>query len=101
MLSEAWHVNYSRRQRLIVELVNDGTEPLFTGHLGLRRADQKARSRRPDIARALKGEIPRFVQMSAGDEGNPVPPHQRQERPARLRLDRPITDVAFARVLKK
>ena len=81
MLSEARHVNYSRRQCLIVELVNDGTEPLFTGHLRLRRANQKARRGRPDIARALTGEITRFVQMSAGDEGNPVPPDQRRSGP--------------------
>src|SRR6516225_1395989 len=67
----------------------------------VRCADQKARSRRPDIARALKGEISRFVKMSAGDEGNLVPPPQRQKRLARLRLDRPIPGVAFAWILKK
>ena len=38
--------------------------------------------------------------MSAGGEGNPVPPHQRDKRRARLRLERPITGVFFARILK-
>ena len=101
MLRQTRHFSDPSRQCCVVELINDGAEPLFTGHLRLRLANQKARSRRPDIAGALKGEISRFVQMSARDEGNPVPPHQRQKHPARLRLDRPITGVAFARILEK
>jgi hypothetical protein len=72
MLCQAQHFSDTSRQCCVVELIDHSAEPLFTGHLRLRRADQKARSRRPDIARALKGEIPRFVQMSAGDEGNPA-----------------------------
>src|SRR5262245_45378208 len=101
MLSQARHFNYSSGQRLIVELINHSTEPLFTGHLRLRRANEEARRRRPDIARALKGKIPRFVQMSASDEGDSVPSHQRQKRPARLRLDRPIASVALVRAVEK
>ena len=101
MLRQARHFSDPSRQCCVVELIEHSAEPLFTGHLRLRRTDQKARCRRPDITRALKGEISRFVQMSAGDEGNPVPPDQRQKRPARLWFDRPITGIAFARILKK
>ena len=90
MLRQARHFSDPSRQCCVVELIEHSAEPLFTGHLRLRR-----------ITRALKGEISRFVQMSAGDEGNPVPPHQRQKRPARLWFDRPITGIAFARILKK
>src|SRR5712672_3073140 len=101
MLRQTRHFSNPSRQCCVVELIDHSTEPLFTGQLRLRRADQKARSRRPDIARALKGKISRFVQMAAGDEGNPALTYQRQKRPARLRLDRPITCVAFARNLEK
>src|SRR5260370_734249 len=101
MLRQARHFNYSSRQGWIVELVNDSTETFLTGHIRLRRANQKARRRRPDIARALTGEITRFVQMSAGDEGNSVPPHQSQKRSARLGLDRPIAGVALVRAVEE
>jgi hypothetical protein len=85
MLRQTGHLSDPSRQCRVVEVIDHSAEPLFTGHLRLRRTNQKARSRRSDIARALKGEISRFVQMSTGNEGNPVPPHQRQKRPTRLR----------------
>ena len=101
MLRQTRHFSDPSRQCCVGELIDHSAKPLFTGHLRLRRPDQKARSRRPDIARALKGEISSFVKVSAGDEGNLVPPHQRQKRLARLRLDRLIPGVAFAGILKK
>ena len=61
MLRQTRHFGDPSHQCCVVELIEHSAEPLFTGHLRLRRPDQKARSRRPDITCALKGEISRFV----------------------------------------
>jgi hypothetical protein len=57
MLRQTRHFSDPSRQCCVFEFIDHSAEPLFTGHLRLRRADQKARSRRPDVARALQAEV--------------------------------------------
>src|SRR5438132_831582 len=64
-------------------------------------ADEKARSRGPDVADALVPKIIRLVQVAAGDEGNGMAAGQLEEPRTRLRLDRPIPGIALVRDVEK
>src|ERR1700731_1415035 len=86
----------------VVELVQNGPEPLFARHRRLDRgAHQKARSRRPKVTGAVAHGSMRLVQMTAGDEGDQMPPHHLDQPSAWLRLYRPVSGVRFVGAVEK
>src|SRR5438105_4783277 len=89
-------------QRGAVNLVENGPKALFSRHIGLDLgANQKARSRRPYVTGAVADGLIRLVQMTAGDQGNRIPPHQLDQSSARLRLYRPISGIRLVGAVEK
>src|SRR5215472_5335683 len=71
-----------------VDRVDDSAKPVFSGHQrGVHsRSHEKRGSGSPKVKAAVVPELVRLMQMTAGDQGDRVPPRQLDQLGPRLRL---------------